>query len=154
MPDLFNIFAQWHASKALACPGAGPNIALLTYAASSHPVITLVVRGGNSAPTTKGCQAQYRKFFGTVPLRFDRWYDFVLRVKWSANPRVGFYELWIDGKPVVPFGHSATLYTDNSAYAKEGIYRATSPTIVSTLYEDAFEVGSSYAQVAPPSIHK
>jgi Polysaccharide lyase len=154
VPDMFNIFAQWHATKGLACPGAGPNIALLTYAVSRHPVISFVVRGGRSLHTPDGCQGQYRRMFATVPIRFDRWYDFVLHVKWSSNPRVGYYKLWIDGTPVVPFGHIATLYVHNTAFAKQGIYRATSNTIVSTVYEDAFAVGSSYAQVAPPPVRR
>jgi hypothetical protein len=74
------------------------------------------------------------------------WYDFVFHVKWSANPSVGFFEIFENGKLVVPRTYCPTLYSGQGVYMKQGYYRnAQSNTAV--IYDDGTRRGSSYADV-------
>ncbi len=59
-----------------------------------------------------------------MPLLRGRWYDFVFGVRWSANPRVGWIELAVDGRVVIALTHTATLYRGQGVYFKQGFYRA------------------------------
>ena len=45
-------------------------------------------------------------------------------MRWSADLAVGFVELFVDGRAVVPRTAMATLYRGQTAYAKQGLYRA------------------------------
>ncbi len=79
-------------------------------------------------------------------LRFDHWYDFVLRVRWSADPGVGFVELWVDGERAVPLSLGATMHNRNGVYWKQGFYRAAYGA-TNTVYHDGARRGSSLAAV-------
>jgi hypothetical protein len=117
----WNIFAQFHET---AADGCHPNLALQINAKKSPPVLRLQTRGGALDPAT--CDAQLSPSWDFAPLQFDRWYDFTLRVRWSADPTVGFVELSVNGAPVVTRKSTPTLYPGQGVYFKQGFYRAPS----------------------------
>jgi hypothetical protein len=57
----------------------------------------------------------------------DRWYEFVVRVRHSTRPEVGFVELWLDGVQQRFFNNEFRLYgatlLDEFNYPKAGYYR-------------------------------
>ena len=89
-----------------------------------------------------------RKYDATVaPYQADHWYDIVFHVLWSKDRSKGFFEVFVDGKQVVPLTHAATLFAvDDGVYMKQGIY--TGPeTYAMTLVYDGTRRGSSYQDV-------
>jgi hypothetical protein len=70
-----------------------------------------------------------------------------MHVMWSDDPSVGYVELWIDGRLVLPLTHVPTLYSSSPAYWKQGLYETASSYAASD-YELGVRVGSSYAAVA------
>ncbi|MBA2536063.1 MAG: heparin lyase I family protein [Actinobacteria bacterium] len=59
-----------------------------------------MVRGGSLNTST--CWSSSSRHWGLARLRRARWYTFTLHVKWSSNPSVGFVEVWLNGRKVVP----------------------------------------------------
>lgn len=141
----WNYFVQFHDSQNDGC---GPNVVLGVDTGKNPPRIKLRVRGGAVSLST--CAAQYDRSWEPAALAADRWLDFVLHVRWSSDPRVGFVEAWIGGTLVVPRTYTATLYTGDGVYLKEGFYRKPSQ-LTSTVYQDAMRRGDSYADVVPRS---
>jgi Polysaccharide lyase len=141
----WNYFLQWHDSLNNGC---GPNVVYQVDEAKNPAQIRLRVRGGSVSLST--CAAQYDRSWYPVSLTLNHWYDFVLHVKWSADPAVGFVEGWIDGNLVIPKTFNATLYPGDGIYVKQGFYREPS-LLVSTVYQDAMRRGDSYASVSPAS---
>lgn len=84
-----------------------------------------------------------------APLQRAHWNDFVLHVKWSSNPKVGFVELYKDGKLVVPKTMAATEFGSEKNYLKMGLYRDASITQTASVYHDGFVMGTSLADVMP-----
>ncbi len=78
----------------------------------------------------------------------DAWYDFVLHVKWSSDPSVGFVEVWVNDEKVVPKTAAATLFPGTGAYMKQGYYRSDSE-LTSAIFHAATTRGSSFAAVDP-----
>ncbi|HEV2339243.1 MAG TPA: polysaccharide lyase, partial [Patescibacteria group bacterium] len=57
------------------------------------------------------------------PFQYDKWYDFTLHFKWSADATVGFNEIWINGANVLSLIHERTL--DNptgGVYMTQSLY--------------------------------
>jgi len=50
----------------------------------------------------------------------DVWHDFVLHVKWSLDPSVGFVELWYDGAHVVQKQTMRTMVSENGPTSMTG----------------------------------
>lgn len=136
----WNIFTQWHQTRKDGCP---PNIAFQADTSHTPPSIKLRVRGGK----LRDCRAQHDVLRRPAPLQLGHWYDFVVHIKWSNRRSVGFAEAWIDGVKVLPKTRTATLYTGQGAYLKQGFYRAASP-LTTTVYHVGPRVGSSYRAVA------
>jgi hypothetical protein len=113
----WNIFLDFH--------NTGENgQANINFLADTHfdpPVLQMTVYGGSSP----GSARQTTSSLGRV--RRNQWYDFVLHVVWSSNPRVGLVELFLDGQRVVSPLHRATLYRDQGAYLKLANYREAGP---------------------------
>lgn len=83
------------------------------------------------------------------PMQRDRWHDFVLHVKWSPDPKVGFVELYKDGELVVPRRYVATQFKGDVNYLKMGLYRNDTISPVGVLYHDGFEVATTLEDVMP-----
>jgi hypothetical protein len=91
----------------------------------------------------------------SVPLQRERWLDFVVGVKWSRDPRVGYVELWFNGeRQTFSNGEErlgmATIKKDQQAVVTiPANYRArgTVPGRVTIVHDD-IEIGNSYGSVA------
>jgi polysaccharide lyase-like protein len=124
--DTWQVFTQWHHS---GCCG-------------SPPVELDVV--GEKVQLTINTRAVW-----TAPLVRSVWHDFVVRVRWSANPDLGLVELWYDGRKVVDRLAAQTLYADQIAYLKQGLYRDASIQADGVVYHDGMTIGTTLADVAP-----
>jgi hypothetical protein len=113
----FNHLVQWHPT--VACYGSSLTVNGLT----RRPRLLLRIRGGRITKTGDGCDTRYDRTFdlGVVPR--DRWLEFRLHVRWSADPLVGFVQLWQNRRVAVPFTRLATAITDTDVYLRQGIYR-------------------------------
>jgi hypothetical protein len=133
-PGGWLIFTQWHQSGSSGMP----NIALGL--SKTTPVRVLVSARGKSprSPTST------EKLLGTLPT--NKWVDFKVYIKWSANPRVGRVIVRMNGR-VVANTAAATLYSGMSAYLKQGIYRASSRQR-QTIYHTGTRRGPTLASVA------
>lgn len=58
-----------------------------------------------------------------APLERAHWHDFILHAKWSSDASVGFIEIWIDGKLVLPKHFAANKYPGMRNYLIVGLYR-------------------------------
>lgn len=139
-PDSWNIFTQWHGTLSDGCP---PNIAFEANARSGGWAISFRVRGGRLIGCTPPSDQRWR----LATLKFGAWYDFVLRVRWSSNPHLGYVSLWLNGRQVLPKTPLATLYVDERAYLKQGFYRAPS-SLTTTIYHAGMRRGDSFRSVA------
>lgn len=59
------------------------------------------------------------------------WVDYVMRVKFSADPGVGLWSLWLGGKSIWDV-KAATLVRGHGSYVKHGLYRGT--TSLTSMY--------------------
>jgi hypothetical protein len=64
-----------------------------------------------------------REDVNLAPLQRGHWHDFVMHAKWSSDPGVGFLEIWIDGKNVLPKHMAANKYPGMRNYMEAGLYR-------------------------------
>ncbi|QRK12535.1 heparin lyase I family protein [Archangium violaceum] len=92
------------------------------------------------------------KIVWTSPLRREHWNDFVLHVKWSPDPKVGFVELYHDGKVVLPKMKVATQYSGQRNYLKIGLYRDESISQEGVVFHDGFIQATSKDDVIPPVV--
>jgi hypothetical protein len=139
-----SIFTQWHQTHAVASENCPPNFAFKVDARHSLYSIVMAVRGGSLSHCEPGSYLSW--VLG--PLTLDTWHDFVLHVRWSSAPTVGFVEAWMDGRVVVPRTSTATLYKGQGAYLRQGFYRP-SYSLTSTIFDTATKRGNSYQAVAP-----
>jgi hypothetical protein len=86
----------------------------------------------------------------TGPLVRGVWHEFIFHVKWSADPSVGFVELWHDREKVVPRRNLATMYPGTKMYLKLGLYRSDTITQVGVVYHDGFIQATRLEDVLPP----
>jgi hypothetical protein len=95
------------------------------------------------------------QMYWDVPVELGRWVDFVVHVKFSSDPSVGFVELWKNGQKQTLKDGSTRTYAktwDSSrvlGYLKHGIYRDPAITQPGLLWADEVRVGASYGTVAP-----
>jgi hypothetical protein len=85
----------------------------------------------------------------THPLERGAWHDFILHVKWSSDPGVGFVELWYDGKQVLGKTTGETMYPGQDNIMKQGLYRNDTIAQVGVLYHDGMTAATSLEDVLP-----
>jgi hypothetical protein len=80
----------------------------------------------------------------------DRWYDWMLHVKFSPDPAVGFVEVWRDGQPVLaryspPGGTMYVNPADGTARSsvKTGYYRDRTIDSVGRIVFDDWRIGTT-----------
>jgi hypothetical protein len=56
------------------------------------------------------------------PMEYDKWNNITVHLKFSADPAVGFAEIWVNGNNVLPFTHVRTLDTSGGVYMEQAIY--------------------------------
>jgi uncharacterized protein (TIGR03382 family) len=128
--NAWQVFAQWHQE---GCCGSPP----LEFFIVGEEMRMRV--GGSSG-----------KVLWRAPLERGRWHDFVMRVKWSSDAKVGFVELYKDGKLAVPKTMAATQFGSEKNYLKLGLYRDSSISPVGVVYHDGFAIGTTLQDVMPP----
>ncbi|MGZ3459556.1 MAG: heparin lyase I family protein [Archangium sp.] len=79
------------------------------------------------------------------------WQDFILHVKWSPDPAVGFVELWHNGQLVLSRYAHATMYPGYGVYLKLGLYRSDTVQPVGVVYHDGFTQATRLEDVLPPA---
>jgi hypothetical protein len=85
----------------------------------------------------------------THPLERGAWHDFILHVKWSSDPGVGFVELWYDGQQALGKTTGATMYPGQDNILKQGLYRNDTISEVGVLYHDGMTAATSLEDVLP-----
>jgi hypothetical protein len=91
---------------------------------------------------------------GPAPVNTDTWYDFIVHVKHSTNPALGFTELWLNGvRQKMANGqtrkYGATIPSGSTyTYSKFGYYRDPGHTGTGVLYGDGYVTATNYAAVA------
>lgn len=87
-----------------------------------------------------------------TPLKRGVWYDFVFRVRWSPDPKVGLVELYLNGKQVLKPLSIATQFPGMRNYLKAGLYRNDTIKTTAHLYLDDFVIATTKADVMPPPV--
>jgi uncharacterized protein (TIGR03382 family) len=128
--DTWQLFAQWHQG---GCCGSPP--------------LEFYVVGEAMFMRVGGINGQV---LWQSPLVRGHWNDFVLHVKWSSDPSVGFVEMYKDGELVVPKTMAATQFSGDRNYLKLGLYRNDTISQVGVVYHDGFTMGTSLQDVMPP----
>lgn len=132
----WQVFMQWHHP---GCCGAPPVRLVLGCSASDC---------GQPLPDTMFFIVDGQNIWTRTPVTRGVWHDFILHVKWSANPNVGFVELWYDGELVVPRRYVRTLYNSGDTnYLKMGLYRDESISQTAVMYHDGLIQGTTFADV-------
>ncbi len=86
-----------------------------------------------------------------TPLVRNRWLDFIFHVKWSPDSKVGFVELYLDGKLVMPKRFIATQYKGQLNYLKVGLYRNDTVSPVGIVYHDGWTMARKLEDVISPT---
>jgi hypothetical protein len=73
------------------------------------------------------------------PIQRGAWADYVLHVKFSEKPSVGWAEVYQNGALVVPRHQRATL-SQGPCYLKQGIYRSSAETSTAVVWQDGLRV--------------
>ncbi|MGH4008080.1 MAG: polysaccharide lyase, partial [Pseudonocardiaceae bacterium] len=116
----------------------------------SPPLSLNVEHGKFSIQGGYGHPAGPRHFLRPVgPAPTGQWSDWVLHVKFSPDPSVGFVEVWRDGELVLPrfAPASGTMYPaprgPAGSYLKFGPYRDASIATPGTIYFDNWRIGTT-----------
>jgi hypothetical protein len=131
----WNMFMEWHNPPCSGCSGNYPS----SYVGVSRtPHLALRIAGGLAASPTSTLVRDRRR------LRYDHWYDMLVRFVYSDSSTDGWYEWWVDRK-LVASGHTPTLYRlpDGSTRGNRfavGHYRRT-VGYRDTVYIDGVVVG-------------
>lgn len=91
----------------------------------------MLVLGGDGVPRS------YHRDIG--PVRPGVWVDYVLHVKFSNDPAVGYAEVWQDGQPAVARYSRPTMNSPRS-YLKQGIYRDAESAGSQVVWHDGLRV--------------
>lgn len=129
----WNYFSQFHNTDG----DCGAALALGVDATSGEPGLYLeLIRHRRRVC---GEDVELRKF-DLGPLRFDHWYEFVLRVRWSSDPRRGEVELWLNGERVVAPTRWPTMHDRHGTYWKQGFYRGATAATNTVVHDEARRV--------------
>jgi uncharacterized protein (TIGR03382 family) len=129
--DGWQVFAQWHQE---GCCGSPP--------------LEFFVRGEEMNMRVGGATGPV---LWQAPLNRGAWHDFVLEVKWSSNKKVGYVQMWHNGKLAVPKTFAATQYGSEFNYLKLGLYRDDAISPEAFVYHDGFTMASKLVDVMPPA---
>lgn len=118
---------------------------------TGSPPIQLSQTSGNWQLTYRPTASSSNTVKWKTPVNKGQYEKFVMHVKWSTDPTVGFIELWYNGKLVVPKFYTSTIHLDGGVpvknYVAMGLYRDATISTDVILYHDAFTVGRTFASV-------
>jgi hypothetical protein len=123
-PATWQLFTQWHHS--------GSN---------GSPPVEFVINNGYLI--LRCSQTEVWR----APMVRGVWNDFAFHAKWSPNSSVGFVELYLNGKLVLPKKYCATQFSGQTNYLKFGLYRNDTIAPTGVLYHDNFVMGRSLSDV-------
>lgn len=129
--DTWQLFTQWHHD---GCCGSPP--------------VEFYVRGEEirmSLPGTSEVPWRTKLVRGV-------WHEFILRVKWHSDPKVGFVELWHNKARVLPKRGAMTMYSGQKNYLKLGLYRNDTVKPTGVVYHDGFVQATTLADVLPTEV--
>ncbi|MCP3142643.1 heparin lyase I family protein [Pyxidicoccus xibeiensis] len=86
-----------------------------------------------------------------TPLVRGQWQDFIFHVKWSPDASVGFVELYLNGKLVMPKRFIATQFSGQLNYLKVGLYRNDTITQTGIVYHDGWTMARRLEDVLNPT---
>jgi hypothetical protein len=104
----------------------------------------LGIRGGQLRIASDGT-----RYLG--PISRGKWHEFLVHALWSREPKVGFIEVYLDSRRILPKLHLQNVYEDANGkpiphYIKQGLYKSNE--IPSTyVYHDGMAIGRSRAAV-------
>ena len=135
----WNWITEWHNSDG----GELPNLCWTVLNRNGVERIAMRILGGNS-------RSPRRTWVKAPVLQRNHWYDFLVRTTWSADPKVGAVQWWLDGKRLFS-QHRATLYTRpdgsiSSVYFMQDYYRAHA-SWTATILLDGTRLGATRAAV-------
>jgi hypothetical protein len=117
------------------------------------PSPLLAIRAGNVEWMITGNATEKKRLLAKMPFEKDRWTDWVVHVRWSAEPK-GFWTVWKDGVEVANERDIVTQFPEAlGPYAKFGQYHSVGEVPQNVVYFDEYRVAGpegSYAAVAPP----
>ncbi|MEM6990909.1 MAG: polysaccharide lyase [Myxococcota bacterium] len=103
-----------------------------------------------------GPQLQFRTFLGgdqelwNAPFTPGQWHEFILHVRWSPDPAVGFVELYYGGDVVVPMTSVQTMHGEGVPnFMHAGILRSENIGLTEILYVDGARAGATLEDVMP-----
>jgi hypothetical protein len=118
------------------------------------PSPVLAIRAGGGDWIITGNATAKKRLLAKIPFEKDRWTDWVVHVRWSAEAK-GFWTLWKDGVEVVNERDIVTQFPEAlGPYAKFGQYHSVGEVPQNVVYFDEYRVAGpdgSYAAVAPPN---
>lgn len=127
------VIFQWHTQQ------GGPS-----------PVLAIRVKNGEWKITSDATDK--RRTLTKLPFEKERWTDWVVHVRWSAEAK-GFWTIWKDGVEVVNESGIITQYPEAlGPYAKFGQYHSVDEVPQNVLYFDEYRVAGpkgSYEMVSP-----
>jgi hypothetical protein len=92
---------------------------------TGSPPLNLDIRNfSNGGLTAQAETPTGTKYPVIVPMSqlYDRPIPIEIHVKFSSDPSIGYFEVWADGKVVIPALKMATLYPGLHSYLKQGQY--------------------------------
>ena len=122
----WQLFAQWHHTGS-----------------SGSPPVEFFVYGEEMRLNVRGTTVW------RAPLVRGVWQDFVFHVKWSPDSKVGFVELYHNGKLSLAKRPAATQFSGMLNYLKLGLYRNESISKTGVLYHDGFIMARQLSDVYP-----
>jgi len=130
------VFSQWHGT---ANSGPGPNIGFALTKGTSTPHLILGTNGGSGS----GTRSQWVQ---STALPLGQWVDFVVGITWGTSSSLGRMTVKTNGTTWLNKAPSANLYPGQSAYFKQGIYRASSAQ-TQTIYHTGARIGPTEESV-------
>ena len=106
---------------------------------NSSPPITLQVSTSDTLELGgDGASIPFRRSIG--PVARGAWVDYVLHVKFSDDPAVGFVEAWQNGVLAVPRHNRPTMAASQASYLKQGVYRDVHSEGTQVVWHDGLRV--------------
>ncbi len=128
-----------------------------TQVGGPSPVLAIRVKGGEWVITSNASATEKKRKLARIPLVKERWSDWVVHVRWSAEKK-GFWTIWKDGVEVVKETDIITKYPEAlGPYAKFGQYHSVSEVPQNVVYFDEYRVAGpegSFEAVSPPAEKK
>jgi len=118
---------------------------------TGSPPIQLSQRDANWQLTYRPTASSSNIVKWKAPVNKGQYDNFVMHVKWSSDPTIGFIELWYNGQLVVEKFYTSTIHLSGGLpvenYVAMGLYRDSAISTDVILYHDGFTVGKTFASV-------